>query len=170
MFNHIPLSSMLRDDMPARAYQDCCVIDLPADVQSIDQLLAAFFRGAPEWFHLLLRLRNRLVSPLGFKTAQVPRRPPLPPYAVGQQVGLFRIYALQADEVVLGEEDTHLRFRTSLHLSPGPRGPQLAVSTWVYPHNSVGRAYFALIKPFHRRIMPVIARATLRQLEGATLQ
>jgi hypothetical protein len=38
---------------------------------------------------------------------------------------------------------------------------QLMLATVVQRHNAVGRAYFALIKPFHRRIVRALVRRAL---------
>ncbi|WP_315383198.1 DUF2867 domain-containing protein [Microvirgula aerodenitrificans] len=165
MLDHIPPTSLLHHDLPAGAYQDCCIEALPATV-NIEQALLAFFGSSPAWLLALMALRNRLVTPLGLKTARAAPGPVPTPFRVGQRIGIFRILALDKQEVVLGENDSHLDFRTSLQLLHGPAGPQLAMSSWVKTHNAVGVCYFALVRPFHRLIVPIMARATVRRLSG----
>lgn len=163
MWDHIPPSSLLCHDMPAGAYRDCYQERLPPGPISLDEVVSAFFSAAPGWFHALLKLRNRLVAPLGLKTGHSSVSA-IPPFVPGQNLGIFHIYAVSKDEIVLGEDDIHLDFRTSLLLLDTHQGRQLAACTWVSPHNIIGHVYLALVKPFHRLIVTVMVRNTLRRL------
>ncbi|HEX5392973.1 MAG TPA: DUF2867 domain-containing protein [Rhodocyclaceae bacterium] len=164
MHDHIAETSLLTSGIPEGAYQDSFTVQLPAGPYSPEQVVSAFFQATPSWLRRLMTLRNLLVKHLGLKTGGHPAAPPQPPFAVGQQIGVFRLYAINDREAVLGEDDRHLDFRVSLLLSGVPHRPRLAVSTWVKTHNPLGRGYFALIRPFHRWIVPIMTRATARRL------
>lgn len=60
---------------------------------------------------------------------------------------------------VLGFDDRHLDFRVLVALAPG----RVRCTTAVRRHNRLGRAYFAVVGPLHRRIMPhLLARSARR--------
>ncbi|MCW2237361.1 DUF2867 domain-containing protein [Azospirillum canadense] len=162
----IPAASLLTQDAPHYGYRDSCVVDIgPASV-SIDEVIPAFFASTPRWVDRLLALRNALVTPLGLKTGPMGAPDIAPPFQVGQSIGVFRIIALTGDEAVFGEDDRHLDFRVSLLLQRGERGNSLAVSTIVKINNGLGTGYFAVVKPFHRLIVTVMARNVARRLRS----
>lgn len=141
---------------------DAYAIRLPETATADPEALARFlFAGQPRWIAGLLRIRDFLVAGFGLKTARslsVPR-PGSPP-----RIGIFRVYATHPDEVVLGEDDSHLDFRVSvLRQERGTAGVWLTVSTVVRCHNALGRCYIALIEPFHRAVV----RATLARAARA---
>ncbi|WP_425098840.1 DUF2867 domain-containing protein [Tropicibacter sp. S64] len=98
----------------------------------------------PLWANLLLRLRNRLVAPLGLKT--------------GGHDSLFPITYDSVDEINLGIDDRHLDFRIGF----AREGEMIHMATWVRPHSRLGRAYLTLVMPFHI----LISRNALRRLQG----
>ena len=53
--------------------------------------------------------------------------------------------------MILGTDDRHLDFRVSILRSEAK--DLVAISTWVRPHNNLGRAYLAMVYPFHRIIV-----------------
>ncbi|MFH2135660.1 MAG: DUF2867 domain-containing protein [Pseudomonadota bacterium] len=164
-----PENSVLSAELENYSYADSYEVALTRnDVQSWE-LVAAFFAAAPAWVDYLFKLRNLLVTPFGLKTGDQGLRPVDPPFHVGQQISVFRILHLDEHEVVLGEDDKHLDFRTSLRLQCDGEHTSLAVSSLVNTKNRLGVLYFTLVKPFHRMIVPVVARGMMRRLsaEGA---
>lgn len=87
----------------------------------------------PKWAALLLALRNRLVAPFGLKTD------------IAQTGPLFPVHYESADEILYGLDDRHLDFRISFLKQEG----RIHMATWVHPHNIWGRAYLAIVMPFH---------------------
>lgn len=70
---------------------------------------------------------------------------------------LFPVIHASHDLVVLGFDDRHLDFRVLVDVRRG----QVRCTTVVRRHNVLGHAYFAIVGPFHRLIMPgLLARAT----------
>ncbi|WP_158677462.1 DUF2867 domain-containing protein [Chromobacterium vaccinii] len=156
-FSAIPL---LADAASRYPWQDCCSIALPPDAPAADAagLLHAFSTAMPPWARALMSLRDRLVSPLGLKTAQPAAASSAEPFHVGQQLGVFRVLHLGEHVAVLGEDDRHLDFRVVLQWRP----ERLEVSTLVRTHNLLGRTYLAGVTPFHHAIVA----ASMRRMAG----
>ncbi|MBT9382368.1 DUF2867 domain-containing protein [Pseudooceanicola sp. CBS1P-1] len=100
----------------------------------------------PGWAMALLRLRNALVAPFGLRT-EAP---------AGPSFGLFPILKDTPQEVLLGFDDSHLNFRITVLSQAG----RIYLSTWMHPHNRYGRAYLALVMPFH----VLIVKDSLRRI------
>ena len=83
-----------------------------------------------------------------------------------QQRGIFKVQQRHANEIIIGEDDSHLNFRISI-LRAGnadDAGAQtVTVSTAVETHNALGRAYMFVVKPFHR----IIARSMVQRAANA---
>lgn len=99
--------------------------------------------AAPPWVRALMGVRTALVRPLGLHTGRT---------------GLFPVHAAAADTVVCGVDDRHLDFRLVWHVRPAAAGHELLAVTVVRRHNTLGRAYFALVRPFHARVVPGMLR------------
>ncbi len=104
--------------------------------------------GQPAWVGALMAVRNRVANGLGVETA-------------GGSSGTspFTLLAWHGDVLVVGADDKHLDFRAILRIV----GEDLQLTTVVHEHNATGRAYFAVVKPFHRRIVPALLRRTARR-------
>jgi hypothetical protein len=127
--------------------------------QSLDAVTAAerAFRDRPAWINRLMALRNLIVRPFGLKT----RAADLSPQQ--KRMGMFPVYSQSASRVVLGLDDRHLDFRLVVEVKELGQGrQQISASTLVAPHNRLGRAYLAIVMPFHRVIVP----AMLAQVAG----
>lgn len=166
----LPPDSLGAAAFPRRDYVDAWRGFLPRPVE-IDDLFKAFFRSSPRWVSSLLSLRNALVRMLGLKAPAGGREEMLRSLEVeaGRAVGLFRIFGKTQREVLAGEDDRHLDFRVSFFLETAsvPDGPQTFVlATVVRFHNLPGRLYFAVVKPFHRLIVPAMMRSMVRSLGG----
>lgn len=105
----------------------------------------------PWWADRLLTMRNLLMRPFGLKTEVTDQ---------GKNA-IFPVVHEMADEVIVGTDDRHLNFRICVRRE----GALLHMATWVHPHNLFGRAYLAVVMPFHvlivRNAMARIARASL---------
>ncbi|MDB5932567.1 MAG: hypothetical protein JWR60_4274 [Polaromonas sp.] len=152
----IPAESAVLRAYPTTHLADAYSIRLPDNTAADPLLLARFlFSQQPAWVPRLMRVRDFLVSAFGLKTS----RQLLNPAAASRtdRVHIFRIYATGDNEVILGEDDTHLDFRLSVRYQAGSldagRAPHLVVSTVVHCHNLLGRLYIALIAPFHRLVI-----------------
>lgn len=147
-------------------YRDSLSLPLAGPPPSMETVIVTFFRASPVWLDALMALRNALVRPLGLKTGPIGEKGLRPPFVVGQSIGLFRIIALNDSEVVFGEDDRHLDFRITVRVTPEGSGPTLTLASTVTPHNRMGRIYLALVLPFHRRIVPMVAKSMARTLSA----
>ncbi len=125
--------------LPGYQFADAFRVPAPQGVDAIEAMRLAFAHR-PLWIRTLMGLRNRLGKLVGLKPA--PSRG-------------FPVVRQSADEVVMGFDDRHLDFRVVMAVAGG----WATITTVVRWHNAWGRAYLALILPFHR----VIAA---RMLEG----
>lgn len=155
-----------RDEHRAPLHPGCGPIDG-------SDLLRAFAGSAPAWVDALMAARNRVVGRLGLKTGPMPSAV-AGPVRVGQYLGMFQVRHLGPDVALLGEDDRHLDFRifVRVHRSSDPAqgNAELAVSTWVRPHNWAGKAYLAGVLPFHWLISKVMVKRLAGVLGSGHLQ
>src|SRR5690349_22667545 len=104
---NIPRESLIANIFSHVDYADAYRVRLPAGApRDIDTLTYDALGAAPRWIHALMALRDRIMRVVGLKTT--PRnqsdlkRTPLQP---GAALGIFRVFARSADEIVLGEDD-----------------------------------------------------------------
>lgn len=160
-------SALLARQLPHPHFADAYAVVLPPGAPTPAAALAYALLGqGPAWLRQLMRLRDALVRPLGLRT--FPPRPAAPalPLVPGAQFGPFRVLCVTPAEVVLGQDDRHLDFRVSVRLEPG--AARAVVTTTVRCHNTLGRLYFALIRPFHRRVVPALLRRGLSRAAGGS--
>lgn len=156
----VPLESALAGSLAGAHLVDAYGIDLPAnDPRSAMQLARDALGSPPRWFRLLLTIRDAAVAPFGLKTAA--RMRALAGKSASRKIDFFPVISESPQEVILGEDDRHLDFRASLLVRPGPHPGtrRLVATTVVHCHNGWGRAYIALIRPFH----VVVVRSSLRR-------
>ena len=109
---------------------------------------------SPRWIELLLSLRHALVAPFGLKTSGAAEK------TAGGLIGIFPVLSETPDRLVAGFDDHHLDFRVVVDVMASGQGQQVTATTLVRTHNFLGRAYLAIILPFHR----LVVRALLRQV------
>ena len=164
----IPETSLLHNEAQRYAYQDSFRLPLArTDVESWE-LVAAFFQSAPQWVDKLFVLRNKIVRLLGLKADLADLDKLNPPYEAGRQFGLFELFAINPHEAMLGENDKHLDFRVSLMFDRAQKN-SLVVSTAVKINNRLGTAYFFVVKPFHRFIVPIMIRRMAMTLDNKSM-
>jgi hypothetical protein len=148
-----PAQGLLRHYVGPGDFLDGQSVPLPHPAPDIATLTTAIFFHMPGWVKALLALRDVMVSPFGLKTGtdQDLRPPTREEIASASYPGIFAVHAANDDEVILGTDDKHLDFRISLLRSEAD--DLVAMSTWVRPHNALGRLYLALVYPFHRVIV-----------------
>lgn len=99
------------------------------------QEAAAIGLSMPAWANTLLSLRNTIVKPLGLKTDTSDAGPD----------AIFPVTYESDAEIILGTDDRHLNFRISILRAAG----KIHMATWVHRNNRLGRAYLAIVMPFH---------------------
>jgi hypothetical protein len=126
---------------------------LEVDGRALDARHAAerMMGRSPRWIEALLTLRNMLVTPSGLKTSGAKE-------AVRQTIGIFPVLSETPDRLVAGFNDKHLDFRVVVDVTTFRDNQRITATTLVLTHNLLGRAYLAIILPFHRLIVPAMLR------------
>lgn len=163
----LPADSLLAREFTDRCdHDDCFVLDLPATrlrtgtaSEWLAVLLQGFLDNRPVGVTRLMRLRNALVRPLGLRTSPLgcPVSSLLCTQPVQRFASRFPVLAesVAADdhsaEVLLGADDRHLRFRSSVRVQiRDDGGLRMSLATRVQCRNAFGRLYMASIDRVHR--------------------
>ena len=100
--------------------------------------VAAAILGPSRSARRVLAARDLVVRPFGLRSA------------LQGEVLLFPVLVDEPDRVVCGFDDRHLDFRVVVTVADGVA----RCTTVVRRHGLLGTAYFAVVKPFHRRLVP----------------
>lgn len=177
--------SLLTSFLSECHYQDDFALALFEEQANIQQLTALFLDSAPLWVDALMRLRDAMVEIFGLKTAPQ-ERPNFEDihFQEGKRIGIFQVYALEKEAILLGEEDRHLDFRVLLHLrkkpylngnqgdptkieNPQKKKTELVLTTTVRFHGVWGRRYFLVIRPFHKLVVKAMLQRLAERLQAA---
>ena len=166
---NLPETSLLKN-IPSD-YIDSYSADINTKPLTIEQVGKSFFLASPEWINGLLLLRDKVVGMFGLKTgADASNKEKIIANfkcEIGENVALFKVFDKNENEVLFGENDKHLDFRVSLFLDR--QKDTLTVSTLVKFNNWTGRLYFLPVLPFHKIIVPVIARGIVKRLQSENI-
>ena len=146
----LPSVSRLSSSYGRADFADAFSADLPETASGdVEALARHVFEQQPEWIAMLMSIRDILVRPFGLKRAADLQS------SAGDRISIFRVFDRDQDEIILGEDDRHLDFRVSVLLQPASEGRprRLIVTTLVFYNRLLGRAYIALIAPFHRLVV-----------------
>ncbi|MDR3327959.1 MAG: DUF2867 domain-containing protein [Prevotellaceae bacterium] len=146
--NKIPDKSAISNGFETVDYCDSYRIIYPAD-KSIEQITNELFK-LPDWVTLLLKTRDSIVGIFGLKTGKDRED--------GQR--LFPIIEQNKNELVMGENDSHLNFRVSVLIDR--ENAFVYVTTLVHYNNIWGKLYFMPVKPFHKIIMKSLIKSNLK--------
>ena len=142
----LPKDSALRRLIGDGDFVDC----YGADAIITPRAAARIITDWPIWARALLGLRRAITAPFGLSNDG--------PDAA-DKVGPFPVESETPTELIAGFDDAHLNFRISVMT----KGDRVRLATWVHPHNLAGRAYLALIMPFHI----LIARNAIARVRAA---
>jgi len=159
---------MMSPEMEDYDYFDAFTVVVNGLDYTPKDLTRAFMMSPSKWVAGMFVFRNKLAGMVGLKTPDtsmdVDEVFQSARFEVGEKFGLFHIYKKNENEVILGENDSHLDFRLSIHQKALPKSEQieLTLSTGVVYNNWVGRAYFVPVRFFH---VPV-AKSMMRRMVG----
>jgi len=112
---------------------------------------------APPWVNSLMTLRNKIVSVFGLKhdggLGDFDPNKASRDYKVGDRVGIFTLASNNENEVILADNDKHLNVKISIY-KECPDSDYVTISTVVWVHNLLGRAYMLFVTPMHKLIVP----------------
>lgn len=125
-------------------YHDTFIVKAQKPAEQIipKELIKKIFNHSPAWLNFLMKVRNILVKPLGLETGKVLKTEDC-------------IIEDTENEAIMRKDDKHLLFYASI----AKIGNDLIdITTVVQYHNALGKAYFFFIKPFHKMIVPRVAK------------
>ena len=150
----LPLPSDVRNIYQTTHLADAYSIPLPDGTTTDPEMLARFIFSDPSrWVTALMAIRDAAVALFGLKTAG---KLTADRHNKSDCVGIFKVYSISRQEIIMGDDDNHLDFRLSLLHQMGTQAAsesRLIVSTVVHCHNRLGRVYIFIIAPFHRVII-----------------
>jgi hypothetical protein len=119
-------------------------------------------RQTPGWVNFLMSLRNRGGGVGGFKNLGSMggggAGKAAAEYKPGDRAGIFTVLRVSDNEVILGDDDRHLRVQVSVCKVRHDGRDAVAVSTVVHLHGLLGRLYMIPVAPMHKLIVPAVLR------------
>lgn len=157
----VPVPSRIHGFAAGADFLDAYVVEVLQPQRCAMEHLLTLLRRTPRWVERAMDLRNRVVVWFGLRSAgdwRAALQPARAAWANGDRVGIFSLMSLDDDEVIVGDNDRHLRVLISLRrLPPGGGQPaRVVVSTVVHLHNTLGRLYMLPVTPAHRVIAPAV--------------
>lgn len=128
-------------------YNDSFSIEVKDNKLSPREIIAKIFSQNPAWLQALYKVRTCIVKPFGIETESL--------------VTKDLIIEETPKEAIMQKDDKHLLFYVDVYIEPIAENKQrIEITTIVKYHNWLGKAYFFCIKPFHRVIVPIVAKST----------
>jgi hypothetical protein len=168
--SRIPTDSLVANYLPAdysETYET--VVDKRSQLTP-DNLLIAFWMDFPGWVQWLFRLRDILVRPFGLKDGDddyhTSRHKLAEIIRTGGSYNIMNIPSKSKNETVMQLEDKHLTAELSCHVENANDSKlKISIITLVHYHNTLGKIYFAAIKPFHTIIVRKITKRSIGKLK-----
>ena len=157
----LPVYSLIQNEIKNCDFVDSFSILSERNKINSSELLQVYFHSSPKWVEILYKIRRKFAKLVNLKTGEGKNKKIDPPYIVGQYIGLFRIYQMNNNEVILGEKDKHLDFKVSLMSVSENGNTRIYITTLVNFNKISGKIYFAIIKPFHTLILKAVLRKML---------
>lgn len=154
----LPTPSYIASALPGADFADCYQFADPDPQGSALETYLALVARTPFWMNALMAMRNRIVAWVGLKhlgsMGPTDVVKPASAYRPGDRVGIFSLHRCEPHEVVMGDDDKHLRVQLSLCKHEVRGQAVVSVSTVVHIHNGLGRVYMRVVGPVHRLIVP----------------
>ncbi len=144
----IPEGSIIADGFGRVDYSDAFGVSKATD-DSIGEITSAIF-DVPGWVKGLMKIRDSVTSIFGLKSGKELRP---------EGTTYFGMVLQNENEIVMGESDKHLDFRTSVFADRA--NEVIYLTTIVRFHNIWGRVYFFFVKPFHKMIIKSLLKREL---------
>lgn len=161
----VPSSSRISTQLAGADFYDA----YEAHVEHADRTALGIYldvvAGTPGWVNFLMAARNKIVALFGLKNlghlGNVKAAKSADAYKVGDRVGIFSIFSLSEQEVILGDADRHLTAQVSLFKYCVDGKCRVTVTTVVHTNNLLGRVYLLFVVPVHRMIVPAMLAVSL---------
>lgn len=160
----LPDNSLVKEAFSKINYADAYRAKLPENrPHDLTSLLNSFAGAPPPWLGRLMQIRNLFSRLLGLEPkARRLRSSQGLSLEPGARLGLFKIFQKTTNEILMGEDDTHLNYRVSILLQPEQAACWATISTIVHYNNWRGRLYFIPVRPFHRLIVTTMLKNMVR--------
>lgn len=148
-----PSESKLSPSYRSAYFVDAFAVRLPSRRYTAHQVALAFWEDLPVWFMVLLWTRDRIVSAFGVKPSSEIKSKAVDKGI--ETISAFPVVLKDEREVIIGEDDKHLDFRTSILIrdsahEPGQSvGQEVVATTVVHTHGLFGKVYITFIRVFH---------------------
>jgi hypothetical protein len=116
---------------------------------SVDKIATEIFRMSGI-VAILMKVRDRIVRLFGL-AASGNEALEQDYYPVGSKLMIFTVSARNGNEIVMEEDDKHLKFRTSVLVDR--EKSEVYLTTVVKYNHWGGRLYFIPVKPFHKMLV-----------------
>jgi len=127
-----------------------CTIHTNDNSLTATELQVAFWTVKPKWIQWLFDLRNILVKPFGLKSGGEDQELFIKSIREGGKCGMTSVPLSSPTETILCLNDKHLKAYLSVYLTDSKNGKRdIYCTTLVQYHNTLGKAYFFVISPFH---------------------
>ena len=167
----LPEHSHIASQTPGADFADCYCFADPCPAASAMETYLTVMGNTPRWMDFLMGVRNRVVRLVGLKNLGAMQLPPsdkpASSYRVGERVGIFSLIHLAANEVIVCDDDKHLRVQVSVFKHTEQGQPRVSVSTVVHNHNRLGRLYMAVVGPAHQILVPIMLKQVLHAPSAA---
>lgn len=147
--NKIPENSLANNFFDRYDYCDSYKVKIDREL-NVDEATTKIF-AARSWVDYLMTIRNKIVKVFGLRTDVTLSIADY--YPVGSKAVMFNVVERNENEILMGEQDSHLDFAVSVLLDKQIQGKFVNVTTIVKYNRPLGRIYFTFVKPFHRYIV-----------------
>lgn len=158
----VPADSAVANTLATASFYDAHTAPLHDASLSPADIAARLLHATPAWANTLMRVRNAIVRRIGLKDVgdlKLTITKPAREIQSGDNVGIFKVFAVSDREILLGIDDSHLDVRVSVTKSADTTHAIYTVSTVVHVHNWLGRLYMLPVA----RIHPIIVRAGMHR-------
>lgn len=157
-----PPNSKVEKLLDGASFHDSWVVTSTNVSASALELFLMAVGKTPRWVDACMQIRNSVVQLFGLKDlgglASLDKSKKAMDYQPGERVGIFTLIENTWDEVLLGDDDKHLKVVVSIHRQAGidQQSIQVTITTVVHTKNRLGRWYMLPVKPMHRLIAPAM--------------
>ena len=148
LLKEVPSKSIILAGFGNYDYADSCMVNQSTNL-SVDKIAAEIFKmsGVDA---VLMKVRDSIARPFGLKVSGNEAKEQ-DYYPAGSKLMIFTVSARNENEIVMEDDDRHLKFRTSVFIDR--EESKIYLTTVVKYHNWMGWLYFIPVKPVHQMLV-----------------
>jgi len=155
--SEIPQGSVIAKVLTGCYFFDCYSFHTKQQPRKSLEIWIDHASNTPAWINFLMACRNKIVKSMGLKNlghlGALDINKSLEEYQVGDRVGIFTLFFLTDNEIILADSDKHLDVQVSVY-KENNESDLISISTVVHVHNYLGKLYMLFVKPIHKLIVP----------------